>query len=185
MAELTVAAGLANGLLRFAAAKGADREALAARAGIDLAVLEDQDNRVPFERYVTLMRAAKAMTGDPALALHYGATDDLAEISIVGLIGHASETMAKAWGQLNRYGRLVVEFDGVEACRRGGPDAVEERPVLPEKAGIGRKPIARRHSHSTPKRSTTAATSSAVSRRGDNPRVSKASRAVSSSSSMA
>lgn len=110
-----MAAGLANGLLRFAAANGADREALAARAGIAPAVLEDQDNRVPFARYVTLMREAKAMTGDPALALHYGATDDLAEISIVGLIGQASETMAKAWGQLNRYGRLVVEFDG-------GPD---------------------------------------------------------------
>lgn len=110
-----MAAGLANGLMRFAAARGAVREVLAGRAGIDLAMLEDQDNRVPFERYVALMREAKAMTGDPALALHYGALDDLAEISIVGLIGHASETMAKAWGQLNRFGRLVVEFDG-------GPD---------------------------------------------------------------
>lgn len=121
MPDLTVAAGLANGLLRFAEGKGADREALAARAGIDLALLRDQDNRVPFERYVALMREAKAMTGDPALALHYGAMDDLAEISIVGLIGHASETMTEAMRQLNRFGRLVVEFDG-------GPDRFVMQP---------------------------------------------------------
>jgi AraC-like DNA-binding protein len=119
--DLTVAAGLANGLLRFAESKGADRAALAARAGLDLALLEDQDNRVPFERYVALMREAKTMTGDPALALHYGAMDDLAEISIVGLIGHASETMTEAMRQLNRFGRLVVEFDG-------GPDRFVMQP---------------------------------------------------------
>jgi AraC-like DNA-binding protein len=115
MAELTVAAGLANGLIMFAQGLGADRAALASQAGIALADLEDQDNRVPLERYVTLMRAAKAMTGDPALALHYGAANDLAQISIVGLIGEASETMLEAMHQLNRFGRLVVEFDG-------GPD---------------------------------------------------------------
>ncbi|MDQ0463418.1 AraC-like DNA-binding protein [Caulobacter ginsengisoli] len=115
MPELTVAAGLADGLMTFAQGRGADRSALAAKAGIALADLEDQDNRVPFERYVALMRAAKAMTGDPALALHYGEMNDLAQISIVGLIGEASETMLEAMHQLNRFGRLVIEFDG-------GPD---------------------------------------------------------------
>jgi hypothetical protein len=90
--EFTVAAGLARGLLRFAVGKGADEEALLARAGIDAADLQDQDNRVPYANYVTLMRAAKDLARDPALALHYGEMDDLAEISVVGLIGQAAET---------------------------------------------------------------------------------------------
>jgi len=112
MAELTVGAGLARGLMAFAVAKGASRSELAARAGIDPADLSDQDNRIPFPKYVALMRAGKELANDPALALHYGAFNDMAEVSVVGLIANASETMIEAFAQLNRYGRLVIEFDG-------------------------------------------------------------------------
>jgi AraC-like DNA-binding protein len=110
--DLTVGAGLARGLVKLAAARGADPEALAARAGIDLVALEDQDNRVPMSRYVALMRAAKAITGEPALALHYGEATDLSEISIVGLIMNASATMGEAFIQMNRFGRLAIEVEG-------------------------------------------------------------------------
>jgi AraC-like DNA-binding protein len=109
---LTVAAGLARGLVDLAVTKGADRHTLLERAGIAAADLRDQDTRVSFDRYVALMRAAKVLTGDPALALHYGELNDLSEISVVGLIGNASETMIEAFAQLARYGRLVVEVDG-------------------------------------------------------------------------
>ena len=112
MVELTVAAGLARGLIELAGSKGAVEAELVARAGIDPALLRDQDNRIPLPNYVALMRAAKQLSGDPALALHYGETNDLAQISVVGLLGSASATMLEALAQLNRYGRLVVEFDG-------------------------------------------------------------------------
>ena len=110
--ELTVAAGLARGLMDLAVSRGASRESLAVRSGIEPETLHDQDLRVPYTRYVALMRAGEDLCGDPALALHYGETNDLAQISIVGLLGYASETMFDAMTQLNRYGRLVVEFDG-------------------------------------------------------------------------
>jgi AraC-like DNA-binding protein len=112
MAELTVAAGLARGLMELAVSKGASRTTLAGRSGIDPADLQDQDNRIPFASYVALMRAGKELCNDPALALHFGETNDLSQISIVGLIGQASETLMQAMTQLNRYGRLVIEFDG-------------------------------------------------------------------------
>jgi AraC-like DNA-binding protein len=111
MSELTVGAGLARGLLRFAVGRGAGEAALLARSGIAADDLTDQDNRIPFGKYVTLMRAAKELCNDPALALHYGAIDDLAEISVVGLIGQASESFIEALAQLNRYGKLVIEVD--------------------------------------------------------------------------
>lgn len=111
MSDASVSAGFARGLIEFAVLKGADRAALTAAAGISPADLADQDNRVPFASYVALMRAAKALTGDPALALHYGEAVDIAEVSIVGLIGRASATMADAFAQLNRYVRLVVDVD--------------------------------------------------------------------------
>ena len=119
MTELTVAAGLARGLMELAAAKGADRAELSRRGGIDPRTLDDQDVRVPFASYVALMRAGKELCRDPALALHYGESNDLAQISIVGLLGYACETMGQAFAQLNRYGRLVVEFDGPRERFRG------------------------------------------------------------------
>jgi len=126
MPELTVAAGLARGLIDLAVSKAANPQALAERAGIKLEDLQDQDNRIPFKNYVALMHAGKELCNDPALALHYGETNDMSEISVVGLIAHACETMIEAFAQLNRYGRLVIEFDG-------GPDRFR---LAPERGGL-------------------------------------------------
>lgn len=107
--ELTVAAGLAKGLVAMAADLGADTSVLMRRSGLSLSDLEDQDTRIPFEKYVRLTHAAKEVTNDPALPLRYGATVDLSSISVVGLLFKACETIAEAVDQLNRYGEILVE----------------------------------------------------------------------------
>ncbi len=112
MPKLTVAAGLARGLMELAVDKGASQPELLARSGIAAEDLTDVDRRIPLAKYVALMRAGQELANDPALALHYGETNDMSRISIVGLIADACETMAEAMVQLNRFGRLVVEFDG-------------------------------------------------------------------------
>jgi AraC-like DNA-binding protein len=132
MPELTVAAGLARGLAELAVSKGADPTELAARSGIAPQDLADVDRRVPFSNYVALMRAGQLLANDPALALHYGETNDMSRISVVGLIAYACETMAEAMAQVNRYGRLVVEVDGPKdrfsvAQRDGAFWAVDNR----------------------------------------------------------
>ena len=134
IAEPTVGAGFARGLLQLAVAKGADRATLCQRSGISPAELEDQDSRIPARRYEALMRAAKALTGDGALGLHYGEQVDIAEVSIIGLIGQASETALEAFQQLNRYVRLIVETDNAGggdrfsmALERGGLWMVDNR----------------------------------------------------------
>ncbi|MBK8839359.1 MAG: AraC family transcriptional regulator [Hyphomonadaceae bacterium] len=111
MAELTVGAGLARGLMKFAIARGADPAALSARSAIASADVEDQDHRVPISSYVALMRAAKELSGDAAIALHYGEEVDLSEVSIAGLIMNASADMREAFVQMNRFGRLAVEVE--------------------------------------------------------------------------
>ncbi|RYG34852.1 MAG: AraC family transcriptional regulator, partial [Burkholderiales bacterium] len=111
MTELTVGAGLARGLMKFAIAKGADEAALSARCGITAADVADQDHRVPMTNYIALVRAAKDLSGDPAIALRYGEEVDLSEISIAGLIMNASTDMREAFKQMNRFGRLVVEVE--------------------------------------------------------------------------
>ncbi|HWA88502.1 MAG TPA: AraC family transcriptional regulator [Rhizomicrobium sp.] len=105
----SVAAGFARGLMQLAAQKGADPARLAERVGLDPATLDDQDARVPLPAYVALMHAAKEMTGDPALALHFGEAFEIDELTIVGLIGGACRTMAEAFAQLARYSQLIID----------------------------------------------------------------------------
>ena len=111
MKSPSVAAGVARGMFRVAVARGADRAELAEQSGIDPDDLDDQDARIPIENYRALIRAGQKLANDPALGLHYGETVDLSEVSIVGLIGHASETMAHAFVQLQRYARLMTDLD--------------------------------------------------------------------------
>lgn len=111
MARSTVSAGYVRSLADYAVGRGADRGALLAAAGLREADITDMDRRVPHDRYAALMRAAKAQTGDPALALHWSEDVNLSEVSVVGLLGYASRNMMEAFGQLQRYARLVVEVD--------------------------------------------------------------------------
>ncbi|MEQ1491569.1 MAG: AraC family transcriptional regulator ligand-binding domain-containing protein [Terricaulis sp.] len=113
MTEATVSAGYVKALLDFAVLNGANEKRLLARADISIEALSDQDNRLAFARYVALMREAKADTNNPALALEFGAASDMRKFSVVGLISHASANMMEALVQLNRYGRLVVDVEGI------------------------------------------------------------------------
>jgi AraC-like DNA-binding protein len=107
----TVSAAFARAMLEFAASKSASREEMLRASGIDAAALADQDARISFVNYMNLVRAAKRLTGDEALALHFGEAVQLARVAVVGLIGQASETMLEAFTQLNRYVRLVVDVE--------------------------------------------------------------------------
>jgi AraC-like DNA-binding protein len=118
MPEPSISAGFARALMELAVSKGASRRLLAKRSGIDPEDLQDQDHRIPFAKYVALMRAGKELSNDPALALHFGEAFDISELSIVGLIGQTCETFADAFAQLNRYERLIADVDGVAAGNR-------------------------------------------------------------------
>ena len=126
--EPTVAAGFARGLLELAVSKGAGRAARWPSARGSTSTALTRTARVPFANYVALMRAAKELTNDPALSLHLGEAANLREDSIVGLIGQSAATMAEAFGQMNRYVRLVVDVDlgsGGDRFRiEAGPDGL-------------------------------------------------------------
>jgi AraC-like DNA-binding protein len=117
MADLTVSAGLARKLIELAISSGADEADLVRKSGIEADDLLDQDRRIPLSHYVALMRAGKELTGDPALALRFGATVDMSEFSVVGLLFQACETILESLSQINRYGRLIVEVDTDNADR--------------------------------------------------------------------
>ena len=111
MREPTIAAGFARALMELAVKKGANREALSARSGIGPDELADQDNRISLAKYMALMRAGQELSGDPALALHFGEAYNMRELTIVALLGQACETMGDALKQLERFGRLIIDVE--------------------------------------------------------------------------
>ena len=119
LAQPSVAASLARALLDLAVAKGADRALLLVRSAIEETALEAGDSRIPLNCYAALMRAGQELSGDPALALHFGEAFDMAELSVVGLMGRSVGSAAEGLPLLNRYARLVVdvETDGEERYR--------------------------------------------------------------------
>jgi AraC-like DNA-binding protein len=110
MRELTVAAGAVRALLELAVSRGANRAALAARSGIACSDLDDADSRIPFSKYVALMRVGQKLSNDPALALHFGEEVEGSEISITHAMGGAT-TLGDAVAHGNRYAALAVEVD--------------------------------------------------------------------------
>ncbi len=134
MPRPSVSSGYAGGLLAFAVSKGADRSTLLERAGIDPNAVVDLDRRIAFANYVSLMREAKVLTGDAALALHFAEAVTVESVSIVGLISQSSGTMRDALIQLNRYVRLIVDVgdktrDRFELVVAGGEQwIVDTRP---------------------------------------------------------
>ena len=105
----SVAGGMVLGLIDHAASQGADRSALLDLAGLSGSA-QDCDRRVAVNRYIAMHREAERQCGDPALAIRFAEASNFADLSIVGLLGYASETMRDALDQLNRYGRLVTDL---------------------------------------------------------------------------
>ena len=112
MANQTIGAGYVKALIDLAVSKGAEPNLLLDQSHIHLVDLQNRDNRIPLDRYQTLMKAAKGILQEPALGAQLGEAAILSEISIVGLVAHAATTLAEGFLHINRYGRLVVEVDG-------------------------------------------------------------------------
>lgn len=121
----TVAASFVRALWDFAVAKGASASELGRRCSLNPARLGDPDARIPLDQYKLLVRAGQELSGDPALALHFGQAADLADLSIVGLMGEASSNFGEAFEALNNYSRLAIDVELEEAA--GGRRLVLEQ----------------------------------------------------------
>lgn len=120
MPNPTISAGYPKALLDFAVSKGADRQMLIERSQICLDDLRDQDNRIPLAKYLDLLHAGIELCNEPALSLLFGEAVKLQDISIVGLIGVAFDSVESVRRQVNRYAPLTLDADD-----GGAADAAE------------------------------------------------------------
>lgn len=108
-AEPTVGAGWPRAFLEFAVAQGASRDQLLERAGIMPEKLDHQDRRILLRQYIALIEAGIDLTGIPELALRFGETVKMEDVTIVALLGAVSETVGECFAQISRYARLMID----------------------------------------------------------------------------
>ena len=109
MPNPTVNAGYPKALLDFAVSRGADRQTLIERSDIAPSDLSDQDNRIPLGKYMALLEAGIELCSEPALSLLFGEAVRTQDISIVGLMGVAFDSLESGRRQMNRYSPLGLD----------------------------------------------------------------------------
>ena len=109
MRQATVAAGYPAALLSYIVVRGGDRARLLQRAHLSDDLLSDPDNRVPLPKYLALIDAGIEACDDPALALHFGETVPMRDISLMGLVAQFASSAEEMCELHNRYGRLTMD----------------------------------------------------------------------------
>src|SRR5438477_10226648 len=97
MDERTIGVIAARALMDFGVSKGCSLAVLTARSGIKVNELRDAENRIPFARYVALMRAGKELCNDPAFALHFGESSEGAEATFACMMGFSRRPSRSPW----------------------------------------------------------------------------------------
>jgi hypothetical protein len=90
-------------ILNTAAAAGVKAEALCDAAEVDLRILEDVDNQIPFTRLIRLYQCGARLTGDENFGLHVGEQDSPKLYGILGYVTINSQTVGEAINRLIRF----------------------------------------------------------------------------------
>lgn len=129
VAPPTVLGSLALMLVQALDARGLDGRALAARAGIDLAMLYDPNHRYPLAATTRLWRLAVEETGDPCFGLWACRFTSQTTFHALGFAAFASRTLREAFERFARYSRLVSDVAEIQLRRVGQREQVRFVPL--------------------------------------------------------
>src|SRR5215813_3045935 len=130
--RLTIVAGLLARALDVGVRCGLDRQQLLAELGVDAAVLEDRDNRLPVETFARLWNIISARCPDRPLALDWIATFKITDAGLMGYLVTHLKTVREAAETMARFGYVVNQAAAPELVE--GPETSRVRysiaPVL-------------------------------------------------------
>ena len=99
----TIQAKAVEKIVRAAAVHGVTAESLYQAVGLNPAVLNDPDERIPFAQIVSLYEEAASLTGDHAFGLHVGEHVDPKAFDVLGYSVINSPTFGEALDRVVRY----------------------------------------------------------------------------------
>lgn len=89
---------------------------LETRAPKILPPVDPAAERLPMPEWRDRLRAAAAALNDPLLGLHLGKALRPDHFGVMGYLFHSCGTLGGAFARLERYSRLVYDFNPMEAC---------------------------------------------------------------------
>jgi AraC-like DNA-binding protein len=104
-----IVAGLFARVLDVGVACGLDRAQLLGEVGVDAAVLEDRDSRLPVETFARVWGLISARARDRVLALEWLRTWKITDAGLMGYLLSHLRSIREAAQTMNRFGRLVNE----------------------------------------------------------------------------
>lgn len=126
--DLSVGIGWVQALVATAQRLGAAPGALLTRSGLG-PLPADPLARVPLDAVVRLWRAAAELTGDNALGLRMGQMIEPTSFNVVAYTLLSSATLREAFGQMQRFGRLVSDGARLQLVERGATAWLVYHPV--------------------------------------------------------
>jgi AraC-like DNA-binding protein len=120
---------LVSMLVQALDARGFDGRALAVRAGIDPALLDDPNSRYPIAATTRLWRLAVEVTRDPCFGLWASRFVNQTTFHGLGFAVFASRTLRDAFERFARYGRLVSDVAEIQLRRVGQREQVRFVPL--------------------------------------------------------
>ncbi len=120
-------------VVRALDARGVDGRAVGARAGIDVATLDEPDRRHPIATTTRLWRLAVETTHDPCFGLWASRFVTPTTFHALSFAVFASRTLREAFHRFGRYGDLVSEAARFELLDAG--ERVDFRLVVPDGPG--------------------------------------------------
>jgi AraC-like DNA-binding protein len=118
LAAVTISAVSTRAVLQAATRRGADPEALLRPHGLELALLEDPDARLPAEVVADLWRRASQAAGEPELAVLAAVELPRRAYRVLDYLASSAATIGEALGLVSRY--FLIVHDAVQL--QVGPD---------------------------------------------------------------
>jgi AraC-like DNA-binding protein len=119
MSSRTTSSAWFKGVIDVLESEGLDIPAIMAAAGIDPAVLQDPDARLPTEKMSRLWRAAAEISGDPNVGLASALVPKPGNFDIVGYAMLSSRDLRAALHSFSRHMRLVSDAAEITLEDRG------------------------------------------------------------------
>ncbi len=109
--ECTIHASWVKELFYYAIEKGASRNELIEKTGLNSLDFDDPDARIPVKKLVRLWHASVELTGNPALALQLGSSTNPVNAGILYLVCMNAPDLQEMFERLTRYMHLFSESD--------------------------------------------------------------------------
>jgi AraC-like DNA-binding protein len=131
MFDLTIGVGPLRPLAAQLSACGVDAPRFFSARGIDPALLQQREARVPVTRLIGIWERAAEAADDPHFGLHAAAHLGPGGLGLVSDVCEASATVGDALRQLSRYLRIVTETVVLKLRAEGSVATVEARFRMP------------------------------------------------------